>query len=148
MIKYIETVFVLESFIVVLHLNTEHTADMMVFSTPDQKYLYNQEATLDLRNFLRGVKMDVTNFKNYIVAVRMKSITLCQVVEDQVLVKELEMDENIRGVFQYCKFLTWNETHMAHPFQAITAMQGPSMSRWSTKSTAGIRPLGFHSSFG
>jgi hypothetical protein len=96
-----------------------YQADMMVVSVQAQRHLYTQEKALSLRDFMRGYMMDTVTFGNYIAAVRQLTITLHLVTEEAVVVTVLDVEPGLQGLLQYCKFLAWDDSHLAHPFQAM-----------------------------
>merc|ERR1711934_735251 len=92
--------------------------DMMVASIKDHMILFTKEKAFDIQNFMRGFEQDSRVLKNTIASFRQTTITLHQVTREDVTVKILDVGNVVgRGMLQYSKFFTWDETFLAHPFQ-------------------------------
>ena len=118
--------FVLDNFVVVIGRMNEvdprsmSLLDMMVVSIKDQEILFTKERVFDMGDFMRGFEKDSRVFKNTIASIRQKTITLHEVGKEDLTLRVLDVEEVVgRGMFQYSKFMTWDETYLAHPFQSL-----------------------------
>ena len=118
--------FVLDDFVVVMgrmnhaEMSRQSHIDMMVVSIQDQKILFTKEKTFDIQNFMRGFEQDSRVLKNTIASFRQTTITLHEVTRDDVTLKILDVGDAVgRGMLQFSKFLAWDKTFLAHPFQSM-----------------------------